>query len=45
MFNSFKKWVRSDDNLQLKQETPVGLHAMHFDLQKKFSKGVQYNCE
>lgn len=45
MLNSFKKWVRNDENAQSKQETPVGLQAMPVDLQKKFSKGVQYNCK
>ncbi|XP_076822386.1 rab-like protein 6 isoform X2 [Clavelina lepadiformis] len=44
MFTSFKKWVRNDENAQ-ERNPPAGLQTMRSDLQRKFSKGVQYNLK
>ena len=44
MFSSLKKWVKNEENPQVKQP-PAGLQTMRSDLQRKFAKGVQYNCK
>nr|CAB3265395.1 rab-like protein 6 [Phallusia mammillata] len=45
MFTSIKKWVKNDDGSKTSPGPPSGMQTMRSDLQRKFSKGVQYNLK